>query len=199
MEADSFDPVTDDDPDCEPALPSLPDCFLSEGRYDTGGSSTTDLFIATPTGALSVKIVTSSNGRKTSVYSGFDPVLIESAIVNGTMRPDHKYLRAQTKAVEKWRGTQQSQDVDASHILQTYPEIADALGHDKDLRVRIVDAFGFLPEEPSIADLEHRKTILKAQAELRAEAHRQAEKIRLEEVHDRYIKQLNLDPEWGMF
>ena len=179
--------------------PTIPDCYLSEGRYDTAGTSTTDLFIATPTGALSVKIVASSNGRKTSVYSGFDPVLIESAIVNGAMQPDHKYLRAQTKAVLKWRGIQQSQDVDADHILQAYPEIADALGHDTSLRSRFMDAFGFLPEDPSIANLESRQAVLKARAELRAETHRQAEELRLQAIHERYLKQLSLDPEWGMF
>ena len=125
--------------------PGLTDLYIYEGQYETDRSSTQDVVVLAPNGILSVKIVTSSGGRKTLMFAGFS----EFFYANGSPPDEHKYVKAQLKAVEKWMGTASEMTVDNPEAILSKWEI-DLDMVDGRVGECFEQAFGYKPTRPSV-------------------------------------------------
>lgn len=101
--------------------------------YSTDRSDTTDIVAITPNGMLSVKLISSSNGRKISAFAGFDP-FPETMSVD--WKPDeHKYVLAQTKAFTKWMGSK------AQPLFENQADLIAHFDLDPHLSGRVAECF----------------------------------------------------------
>jgi D-serine deaminase-like pyridoxal phosphate-dependent protein len=85
----------------------MPDnCHGLVATYNTAKTETEEVVLMGPHGILSFKVVVSSNGRKTSVYSGYDPATWswDNTLKTGTMKQalwEHAYIDAQERSAKK--------------------------------------------------------------------------------------------------
>lgn len=101
--------------------------------YSTDRSETTDIVAITPNGMLSVKLISSSNGRKISAFAGFDPFPLTMSV---DWRPDdHKYVVAQTKAFAKWMGEREQP------VFENQAALIRHFGLDEHLNGRVAECF----------------------------------------------------------
>lgn len=137
-----------------------------EAVYATDRSETTDVVAITGNGMLSVKVIQSSGGRKTSVFAGFDP-FPETMSVD--WQPDeHKYVLAQKKASDKWFGCERQPS------FETQADLSAHYGLDEHMSGRVAEcfeaAFGSIERPLTLAEQAARDGQKWAQAHMATEA-----------------------------